>query len=99
MGANLTEPLADVVHSAAHSDTVPLRCNGRGVPAPNITLTYINNGEVRVFRQAVGELINFPFIITDPTMVFTCTASNYIVNADGEPELFSQSATITINEV
>ena len=99
MGATLTEPLQDIVHNVAHFDTVPLRCNGMGVPAPNITLTYVNNGEVRVFRQAVGELIEFPFIVTDPTMVLTCAASNYIVNADGEVEHFSQSATITINEV
>ena len=70
-----------------------------GVPAPDITLTYMNNGEVMVFRQSVGELIDFPYIITDPTFEFNRTASNYIVNASGEPEHFSQSVTITINQI
>ena len=98
MGASLTEPSQDIVHTAANFSTVHVRCNGMGVPAPSITLSYMDAGEVRVQSQTVGGLIDFPFIVTG-SMVFTCTASNYIVNAAGEPEHVVQSATITINQI
>ena len=88
------------MHNAGSLETVDLRCNGAGTPAPNITLTYVSDGEVRVFRQAVGELVQFPYIVVPPLpMVFTCTASNRILNKDGNPVEVSESATITINLV
>ena len=100
VGASLTEPLENVVHNASALETVDLRCNGTGIPAPNITLTYVMDGEVRVFRQAVGELVQFPYIVVPPLpMVFNCTASNRILNEDGEAEEVSESVTITINQV
>ena len=94
------EPTQDEVYDMSEGDTKIIRCLGRGMPTPTITLTHEVDGREEIISKSHSS-IEFPLIVDTSSQKFYCKANNSIVHPlpSGKVEHVTTVQSVTVNAV